>query len=666
MIVVNRFMKLPATIPILAVSRSSDFFYVNRHLIADTEEAKRMSRSSIKTSYDQKTGELQLHTAEGRQLKIRMLPKGIIRSTGRTRGFWHFKDYGEDRIVFEALEPYLVRLRDLEYRHAIGTWIRSLPVSIVKVYRGKGIYFTTQVGRSYAVAMPLSNTTYKVFVGLQTGVFVDPRRDGPAGTAQNFVHELGHLVDYAVISGGYGNYRQPHQFPEFRKTKPEKELIIGKGDDKVPQTPYGYVSRYAKANAQESFAEHFRAYILEKETFLDHALKEKSEGHPELMEKFRFMENLLEHTSTKMLRISSRYMALEVAWQESYKVLSRLYQTLKNLGDDAPASLTRLIDNRLTLAFSDSTAHEATAASYRKAFERVFRDVERIRDRKKRDMALAGLLGVTLDIEFEPDATTEHPGLTVTVRGADDGLVTGTITFDTRSSRRFGPVQPLTSIEVAARQTTQVTWNPETGEDHSAFIARAIANFIWRDRRFTLTKEATCRPTIPMWCTIGPFDNPGGATMDQPHPPETEPVDLARTYKGQGGKSLAWKKIRRNPKSKADAEFLVDFTNLLGEGEDAASYSVVWVHAPRKMDALFSFGSADGAVVWINREKKFSWLKGRRNYVSKANTIPIRLKKGTNELMVKVTVTCNSWQFSAHLTDTDGNPLEGIRYSLKR
>ena len=283
---------LVTDIPILAVSRKSGFFYRNRHLLLNMEEADRMNPSSIETIYDRKIGELQIRTIEGEELAIREIPDGTIRLTERTSGFWHLENYGEDRIFFEALQPYLVRLRDLEYRDAIGTWIRSLPLSVVKVYRGMGLYFTTQVGRSYAVAMPVSNSTYELFVGLQTGVFIDPRRDGPAGTAKNFVHELGHLVDYTVIKGGYGSYRQPHQFPAFRKVQPEKELIFGTKDDKVPQTPYGYISRYAKINAQESFAEHFRAYILEREKFLDLARKEESEGHPELMEKFRFMEKI--------------------------------------------------------------------------------------------------------------------------------------------------------------------------------------------------------------------------------------------------------------------------------------------------------------------------------------------------------------------------------------
>lgn len=344
-------------IPILAVNKSSNFFYVNRHLILNQEEAERLERTDIKTSFDKTTGELQLHTTEGRELAIREVPRGTIRLTERTSGYLHLQNYGEDRIYFEALESYLVRLQDLEYRDEIGAWIRTLPLSVVKIYRGKGIYFTTQTGRSYSVAMPVSNSTYTVFVGLQTGVFIDPRSDGPTGTARNFVHELGHLVDYTVIKGGYGRYRQAHQFPEFRKTQPEKELVYGERDDKVPQTPYGYISRYARVNAQESFAEHFRAYIMEKETFLDQARKEESEGHPELMEKFRYMAHLVDETSPGMVRLSSQYMAMEKAWQDAYTDISSLYQKRKNLGDEAPGSLTQIIDNKLAAAYTDRALH---------------------------------------------------------------------------------------------------------------------------------------------------------------------------------------------------------------------------------------------------------------------------------------------------------------------
>ena len=121
-------------------------------------------------------------------------------------------------------------------------------------------------------------------------------------------HELGHIIDYTVISGHYGRYLFPYQFPEFQKLKGENEGVFGKGDDKVPQTDYRYISRYSKTNAQESFAEHFTAYILKKEEFRGLAEKEQADGHLELMAKYLFLEKLLEKTPVTTHRLSRKFL----------------------------------------------------------------------------------------------------------------------------------------------------------------------------------------------------------------------------------------------------------------------------------------------------------------------------------------------------------------------
>jgi hypothetical protein len=395
-------------IPILAVRKNSGFFYVNLHLLEDEAQAERLRRSRPTLELDPKSGEIEMRSAEGETLAIRELPAGLIRKTERTGNTWYLENFGDDRIVHEALGPYLVRPRDLEYRHAIGSFIRSLPLSVVQVFRGKGVYFTTVNGRSYAVGMPCSNTTYKVFVGLETGVFVDPRHDGSAGTLANFVHEFGHLIDYVVMQGGYGSYLHSLQFPEFRKAVPEKNSVFGIGDDPVPQTPFGYISRYAMTNAQENFAEHFRAFVLEKEKFSDLARKEEAQGQPELMAKYRFMERLIERTPTSLRRLSAKVLEQETAWKEQSDRLTRFYRAQTLLGEDAPVSLTRLIDGTLEAAFRDP--RERSAESDRKVFDKVLRDVKSIRDHDGTDAALDLLLGGTLDVGFDRDATTEPAG----------------------------------------------------------------------------------------------------------------------------------------------------------------------------------------------------------------------------------------------------------------
>jgi len=657
-------------IPILALTKTSRFFRVNAHVLEDVEAAFRMSSRQLyqlKSSYDRKTGQIQVKDASGKALPTRQTPKRTILTTARTSGFWHLSDFAEPRIVHEVLAPCLLPFRDLGYRSAIGGWIRSLPLSVVQVYRGKGIYFTTLKGRSYAPTMPVSNTTYQSHAGLQTGLYVEMRNDGPKGTGQNFVHEFGHILDYVVLKGGYGGYRAPHQFPEFRKLMPEKERVFGIRDDKVPQTPFGYISRYSKANAQESFAEHFRAYILEKEKFLKQAREEELKGHPELMEKFRFMEKLLDNTSTTMHRLSRKWLPMDARWTKLRGELSGLYSAQKLLEGDLVASLKGLMEDRLSLAFNESEEQDGASAARQKTFDALLRDVGRLED-KERSIALAALLGVKLDITFNRRSTTEVPAMTVTVRGATAGKTTGTVTCDMLPDGRSAPGPAPTPIALAAGRNTTIDWLPEAVEDAdlSMFIARATADISWKNYRFALTKKVTGLPSIPTWHVIGPFDNPGGATADVKHPPETVPVDLEKTFKGRGGKVVKWKRITRDSKLRPDAEMVVDFSRLYGASSNVASYSVVRVHAAEKTDALFSFGSEDGAVVWVNGERKHSWLGGRRTYVSKGTAVPIQLRKGLNEILVKVTLSSRGWLLGAHLTDPDGDPLEGIRYNLNR
>jgi hypothetical protein len=177
---------------------------------------------------------------------------------------------------------------------------------MVKAYRGKAIYLTTRPTRSYAVGMPVSNSVYEAFAGMQAGFFLGPQRG--ALVTHNVVHELGHVIDYTAIAGQYGSYLHPYQIPAFRNLKEARDRIFGRGDARVPQTNHGYISRYAKANAQESFAEHFAGFILEKEKFRELAETERAEGHPELMEKYRFLETLVDHTPVTMTRLSRNYL----------------------------------------------------------------------------------------------------------------------------------------------------------------------------------------------------------------------------------------------------------------------------------------------------------------------------------------------------------------------
>jgi hypothetical protein len=293
---------------------------MNLHLMEDSDAAEQLSRSTsfkYKTFYDEKTGKIDLQDESGTSLKLRAIPDNLLMPGDRVGRYWHFQNFVDSQINYTVIEPYLIRFSDLPYRNALGEWIRKIPLNIVKVYSGKAIYLTNIQGRSFSTTMPVSNETYKLHAGLKTGVWIEMRSDGSAGSEKNFIHELGHVIDYVILKGGYGSYRDNYQFPEFRKLMAEKQKVFGEKDDKVLNTPFGYISNYAKTNAQENFAEHFRAFIGEREHFRAKAEKEAAEGHPELMRKYQFMKKMMEETSTRKVHLSRAFLEEEARENQS-------------------------------------------------------------------------------------------------------------------------------------------------------------------------------------------------------------------------------------------------------------------------------------------------------------------------------------------------------------
>ncbi len=122
------------------------------------------------------------------------------------------------------------------------------------------------------------------------GLFME--RNTAHQTPLTFVHELCHVVDKTAIHKGYWQFYYSYQFPTMAVFLEERDGIFGKSDDSVPNLPYGYISDYAKSNAQENFAEHCSSFFMAKDAFKKKAEEELAQGHSLLMDKFKFVEKI--------------------------------------------------------------------------------------------------------------------------------------------------------------------------------------------------------------------------------------------------------------------------------------------------------------------------------------------------------------------------------------
>ena len=173
-------------------------------------------------------------------------------------------------------------------------------------------------------------------------------------------------------------------------------------------------------------------------------------------------------------------------------------------------------------------------------------------------------------------------------------------------------------------------------------------------------------PSINRWWIVGPFDAPDDDRLQMVLPPEQN-VDLDATYQGKGNKSIGWRRVERDIIGEADLsdEFYIEFHKVFDEyQQNAVAYALTWLHAPREMDVVLAVGSDDGNVVWLNGEEVFRHDVGRP-YLSREDRMTVRLHKGANELLVKISQGGGMWGFSVHVEDSEGEPQTEVKALLE-
>jgi len=103
----------------------------------------------------------------------------------------------------------------------------------------------------------------------------------------------------------------------------------------------------------------------------------------------------------------------------------------------------------------------------------------------------------------------------------------------------------------------------------------------------------------------------------------------------------------------------VDFSHHLAAVSQrpggAVAYARTYVWSKARQDIRLLIGSDGGARVWLNDRVVGDWL-GVRGYVEGECRVPVTLRPGQNELILKVVKGLNGWGFSVGFVDPEGLP----------
>ena len=108
--------------------------------------------------------------------------------------------------------------------------------------------------------------------------------------------------------------------------------------------------------------------------------------------------------------------------------------------------------------------------------------------------------------------------------------------------------------------------------------------------------------------------------------------------------------------------------------DNVAAYAGVWVHSPTARDIILDtpdhmvdlhVGSDDGVRVWLNGEEILNVDQHRPWKADENHVSAVKLRRGWNRLVIKVTQRSWEWAMSARFLSTAGNPISDLSYGYE-
>jgi HEAT repeat protein len=186
--------------------------------------------------------------------------------------------------------------------------------------------------------------------------------------------------------------------------------------------------------------------------------------------------------------------------------------------------------------------------------------------------------------------------------------------------------------------------NPKLASETGTKLLAQFKNPNIVKRAWALRGKPASGAFIQDWLVCGPFTKPGlvgaPAFFDVAFGPEKQ------------GEKAQWKAMPRGDQP--------NLSMLFPGVDNAAAYLKATITAPEACNAALLLGSDDGIKVWLNGAVVFGNNTDRGDMPDQ-DMAPVELKKGANELMLKITQGGGGWSAHARIVGSDGQPIPGLR-----
>lgn len=93
-------------------------------------------------------------------------------------------------------------------------------------------------------------------------------------------------------------------------------------------------------------------------------------------------------------------------------------------------------------------------------------------------------------------------------------------------------------------------------------------------------------------------------------------------------------------------------------GQNKAGYVRMWVHSEQEQPAMLEFGKNDGNKIWLNDKLVNANSEGGAALPDE-HKVHVKLQKGRNVLLLKVTKSTEPWQLCLAIRKPNGSKFQG-------
>jgi hypothetical protein len=109
--------------------------------------------------------------------------------------------------------------------------------------------------------------------------------------------------------------------------------------------------------------------------------------------------------------------------------------------------------------------------------------------------------------------------------------------------------------------------------------------------------------------------------------------------------------------------WIIELSKMPG-GENVVAYLKTGIWSETEREAYAYVGSDDGIKVWLNNQLVHQ-NNIQRGFMADEDSFPVKLRKGWNTCLMKVTQSTGGWEAAMAICDVNGKPLEGLKYKAE-